>query len=224
MNSPPPAPPASSRRLRRPCGRASPACLHSRQRPLPRPLAPSPWRGAAQLLRNLPRHLPCSPTGCAPWAGDAGQDLSISNFIRARLRFRLGGDRPHRSSTPSRAVDPTACAFSAGSPEATPRPAAPQLLERAKAGIPFQGDSINDRAIPAPALHLHHPAHLRLRSLPRLARGQPPPHPPRPPGTTRRPRRSWSSATPSTPATGGRATPKADEAAQEAFKKASRRR
>jgi pimeloyl-ACP methyl ester carboxylesterase len=79
------------------------------------------------------------------WAGNAGEDLTLSTFIRAGSDF--GSAATVRAFLDAcGAVDPTACAFSAGSPEAT-RTRWDKLLDRAKAGIPFQGDTIDDRAI-----------------------------------------------------------------------------
>ncbi|WP_165982434.1 alpha/beta hydrolase [Dankookia rubra] len=81
----------------------------------------------------------------AAWAGDAGEDLSLSTFIR------LGSDRGSRATVRAfldecGRVDATACAFSAGSPEATRRKWR-DLLERARSGLVVEGQPIDDRDI-----------------------------------------------------------------------------
>ncbi|HYH45799.1 MAG TPA: alpha/beta fold hydrolase, partial [Thermoanaerobaculia bacterium] len=79
------------------------------------------------------------------WAGNEGQDLTLSTFIR------LGSDRGSRATVKAfidqcGAVAMTACAFSAGTPEAT-REKWSELLERAKAGLTIDGQRIDDRDI-----------------------------------------------------------------------------
>jgi len=79
------------------------------------------------------------------WAGSAGEDLSLSTFLR--IGSDLGGtttlDEVIRRCG---AVDTTACAFSAGSPEATTDKFA-TLLDRAKAGLVVDGQLLDDRAL-----------------------------------------------------------------------------
>ncbi|MGH8586737.1 MAG: alpha/beta hydrolase [Gammaproteobacteria bacterium] len=79
------------------------------------------------------------------WSGNEGDDLSLSTFIR------LGSDFGSRSTIEAfmnqcGAVDASACAFSAGSPEAT-RAKWVDLLQRAENGIQFQGDMIDAPSI-----------------------------------------------------------------------------
>lgn len=75
------------------------------------------------------------------WAGNEGEDLSQSTFIR------LGSDFGAATTieafmTQCGAVAPSACAFSAGSPEAT-RQKWVDLLRRAAKGITLDGDTID---------------------------------------------------------------------------------
>ncbi len=79
------------------------------------------------------------------WAGNAGEDMSLGTFLR------IGSDFGAMETTRAfmdqcGAVAASACAFSAGSPDATRRKWA-ELLKRGKEGIPFEGRTIDDRTI-----------------------------------------------------------------------------
>src|SRR4029079_4726886 len=73
--------------------------------------------------------------------------LALSTFIRLGSDF--GAAATVRAFLDQcGAVDAGACAFSAGTPEATRKKWA-DLLERARAGLTLDGDAIDDRAIAA---------------------------------------------------------------------------
>lgn len=104
----------------------------------------------ATYLNMFPTHVRAAilDGGVSPaaWAGNAGEDLSLSTFIR------LGSDLG--SATTIEAflaacgnVDASHCAFSAGSPAAT-RAKWASLLARAKAGsVQYEGEAVSDGAI-----------------------------------------------------------------------------
>lgn len=76
------------------------------------------------------------------WSGGTAEDMALSTFIRIGSDF--GAEQGLRAFMDQcGAVDAGACAFSAGSPEATRRKW-DDLLERAKAGISIDGQTIND--------------------------------------------------------------------------------
>lgn len=79
------------------------------------------------------------------WAGNAGENLALSTFIR------LGSDFGAASTIEAfmsqcGAVDASGCAFSAGSPEAT-RKKWSDLLQRAQKGFALEGDTIDAPSI-----------------------------------------------------------------------------
>ena len=79
------------------------------------------------------------------WAGGPGEDTGLSTFIR------IGSDFGSQSTIRAfmdqcGAVDATACAFSAGSPEATRKKWA-DLLERAKGGLVLDGQPLDQRDV-----------------------------------------------------------------------------
>ncbi len=79
------------------------------------------------------------------WAGNEGENLSLSTFIR------LGSDLGSAVTVKAfldqcGSVDPTACAFSAGSPAAT-QAKWRTLLARAKQGLTVDGQPIDNRGI-----------------------------------------------------------------------------
>jgi len=79
-----------------------------------------------------------APSG---WAGNGGEDLSLGTFLR------IGSDYAGATATiefmnQCGAVDAKACAFSAGSPQAT-RDKWAELLARAATGIAIDGDRID---------------------------------------------------------------------------------
>ena len=83
-----------------------------------------------------------APTG---WAGNEGEDLSLSTFIR--LGSDLGSEVTVKAFIDQCGmVDTTACAFSAGSPEAT-QAKWRRLLARAKGGLVVDKQPIDNRAI-----------------------------------------------------------------------------
>ncbi len=79
------------------------------------------------------------------WAGGPGQDLTLGTFLRIGSDF--GGDATIRAFLDQcGAVASSACAFSAGSPEAT-RAKWHALLTRARGGLSLEGQRIDDRDI-----------------------------------------------------------------------------
>ena len=83
-----------------------------------------------------------APTG---WAGNEGEDLTLSTFIR--LGSDLGSEVTVKAFIDQcGAVDATACAFSAGSPEAT-QVKWHRLLARARGGLMIDGQPIDNRGI-----------------------------------------------------------------------------
>ncbi len=85
----------------------------------------------------------------AAWAGNDGQDLSLSTFLR--IGSDLGGtDTLNEFMRQCGAVDASACAFSAGSPQATLDKFG-ALVDRAKGGIVVDGEPLDDRSLLAVA-------------------------------------------------------------------------
>jgi pimeloyl-ACP methyl ester carboxylesterase len=79
------------------------------------------------------------------WAGNAGEDLTLSTFIR--LGSDLGSEVTVKAFIDRcGAVDATACAFSAGSPHAT-QVKWHKLLARAKRGLTVEGQPIDNAGI-----------------------------------------------------------------------------
>jgi pimeloyl-ACP methyl ester carboxylesterase len=76
------------------------------------------------------------------WAGGPGEDPNLSTFIRIGSDF--GSSETIKAFLREcGAVPATACAFSAGGPEATAAKWR-TLLSRARRGIAFEGDTLND--------------------------------------------------------------------------------
>jgi pimeloyl-ACP methyl ester carboxylesterase len=104
----------------------------------------------ATYINMFPDHLRAAVLdgGVAPsaWVGNEGEDLSLSTFVR------LGSDFGSAATITAfvaacGAAEPAACAFSAGSPEATQHKWQ-RLLERArKDGVSLGGERIDDGAI-----------------------------------------------------------------------------
>jgi len=80
-----------------------------------------------------------APSG---WAGNAGEDLGLSTFIRIGSDFG-GASTVAEFMNQCGAVAAKACAFSAGSPQATRKKWA-ELLARARKGIALDGDTIDE--------------------------------------------------------------------------------
>jgi len=104
----------------------------------------------ATYINMFPQHVRAAVLdgGVAPsaWAGNTGEDLSLSTFIR------LGSDLGSATTISAfidacGAVSAEACAFSAGTPDAT-RAKWQALLERAKSkGVFHDGETVDDGAI-----------------------------------------------------------------------------
>ncbi len=81
----------------------------------------------------------------AAWAGNDGEDLTLSTFLR--IGSDLGGTQTlDEFMRQCGAVDASACAFSAGSAEATLQKFT-TLVDRAKGGLTVDGQPMDDRAL-----------------------------------------------------------------------------
>lgn len=83
-----------------------------------------------------------APSG---WAGNPGEDLGLSTFIRIGSDFG-GASVLTEFMNQCGAVNAKACAFSAGSPQATRKKWA-DLLTRARKGIALDGDTIDEPSL-----------------------------------------------------------------------------